>query len=144
MHEIYIVVASIYECSLITFFSPSFFTIQTSKAVLSHWFLTPAELKILITFVYYIFLIGSLIAIAASTSLRGQDGFTENLREYLTCEAVGITPGRICERSFQSLRIEIPVNIGVSVLGLYPVANLLYVLNIMKIKEWIAKKFTRK
>ena len=106
--------------------------------------MNPAELKILITFVYYIFLIGSLLAIAALTSLSGQSGFAENLSEYLTCQAVGIAPGIVCERSFQSLRIEIPVNIGVSVLGLYPVANLVYILNIRKIKEWVARNTTRK
>ncbi len=117
------------------------------KAVLSsHLFHSPAELKILITFIYYVFLIGSLKAIGSLTSLMisGQAGFSENLKEYLTCEAVGITPGIVCQRSFQSLRIELPVNIGVSVLGLYPIANLLYVLNIKKIKEWISRKTSRK
>ena len=32
------------------------------------------------------------------------------------------------------------MNIGVTVLGLYPVVNLLYILNIKEIKQWIARK----
>ena len=69
--------------------------------------------------------------------------FSDELFRYFSCEATGIVPGRVCERIFQMLSTEIPVNLALVLLGLFPVVNLIYVLNLTKIKRWLSRHCTR-
>ena len=62
--------------------------------------------------------------------------FASELRDYLSCEATG---GRVCEKTFQGLETELPVNFSLVAFGLYPFVNLLYIVNITKIKQMISK-----
>ena len=90
-----------------------------------------AELKILITFVYYALFDGGFLAFSSVGNVGRE--FVEELIAYLTCESTGIMPGKVrCERTFQRLELEIPLTVGLILLGLYPVVNLLYVLNIKR------------
>ena len=91
-----------------------------------------AELKILVTFIYYAIFIGSLLGLSSVGKVGMGPAFSRSLFEYLRCEATGTMPGKVCKRSFQMAEIEIPVNIGLVLFGLYPVVNLLYVLSILK------------
>ena len=115
---------------------------QSFKALLSsHLLMSTAELKILVTFIYYAIFIGSLLGLSSVGKVGMGPAFSRSLFEYLRCEATGTMPGKVCKRSFQMPEIEIPVNIGLVLFGLYPVVNLLYVLNIKEIKKWVSRRY---
>ena len=101
--------------------------------------MSTAELKILITFIYYALINGSLLAFSAVGNLGG--GFFEELFIYLSCESTGIMLGKVrCERAFQRLELKIPLTAGLILVGLYPIVNLLYVLNIKEVKRWLSRR----
>ena len=104
--------------------------------------MSTAELKILITFLFYMIALGSVLGLSSVGNVGPK--FTNELIRYLSCEATGIVPGKVCERTFQRLSTEIPVNLALVWLGLFPVVNLLYILNLTKIKQWISRQCTCK
>ncbi len=97
--------------------------------------MSTAELKILITFLYYAVCLGCTLGLS-SLGTVGRI-FSTELSDYLSCEAPG---GRVCERRYQTLETEVPVNLGLVVFALYPVVNLIYVVEITKIKQFISKQ----
>ena len=131
VYIIYISICSDNYCKFI-------FHLQSFKALLkSYLLMSTAELKILITFLYYVISLASILALSAV----GNDGPTELIR-YFSCEATGILPGKVCERTFQTPATEIPVNLSLVMLGLFPAVNLVYILNLTKIKQWISRQCT--
>ena len=53
-------------------------------------------------------------------------------------------PGKVCEKTFVKIPFEIAINVGFVLLGLYPVVNLVYVVNIRAMKErWSTRRGTR-
>ena len=104
--------------------------------------MSTAELKILITFLYYMIALGSVLGLSSLGTVGPK--FTDELFRYLSCEATGIVPGKVCERTFQRLSTEIPVNLALVLLGLYPAVNILYILNLTKIKRWLSRQCTCK
>ena len=136
---IYIYIYIINKCS--DNYANLFFHLQSFKALLSSYLLmSTAELKILITFLYYLINLASVLALSAVGNVGPK--FTTELIRYFSCEATGIAPGKVCERTFQTLATEIPVNLGLVVLGLYPAVNLVYTLNLTTIKRWISRQCT--
>ena len=96
--------------------------------------MSPAELKILVIFFYYAVCLGSSLALSSLGTLR--TSFDSELLEYLSCEAPG---GNICEKTFQRLELELPINFSFVVFSLYPFVNLLYIVKITKIKRMISR-----
>ncbi len=120
------------DCCIYTLF----FHLQSFKAVLrSSLLMSIAELKILITFIYYAICLGCTLGLS-SLGTVGRI-FSTELEGYLSCEAPG---GRICERTYERLETEVPVNLGLVVIAMYPVVNLIYVVEIAKIKKFISKQ----
>ncbi len=113
-----------------------FFHLQSFKAVLrSSLLMSTAELKILITFIYYAMCLGCTLGLSSLATRN--TAFGRELTNYLSCEAPG---GRVCERAYQSLETEVPVNLGLVIFALYPVVNLIYVVDITKFKQFISKQ----
>ena len=138
MHS-YIAIKQLQSCTYCKFIFRA--SIQSFKALLKTYLLmSTAELKILITFLYYMFCLGSVLAISSVGTVGPR--FTNELLRYFSCEATGIMPGKVCERRFQRLEIEIPVNLVLVLLGLYPAVNLVYILNLTKTKRWISRQCT--
>ncbi len=99
--------------------------------------MSTAELKVLITFVYYAICLGSTVALSSLGTVG--TSFSTELLGYLSCEAPG---GRVCERTYERPETEVPVNFSLVVFALYPIVNLIYVVKITKIKKFISKKCT--
>ena len=114
---------------------------QSFNALLkSYLLMSTAELKILIIFLYYAICLSSVLALSSVGNVGSL--FSDELIRYFSCEATGIIAGKVCERTFQRLSTEIPVNLALVLLGLFPVVNLVYVLNLTKIKRWISRQCT--
>ncbi len=112
-----------------------FFHLQSFKAVLrSSLLMSTAELKVLVTFVYYAVCLGSTVALSSLGTVG--TSFSMELLGYLSCEAPG---GRVCEKTYERPETEVPVNFSLVVFALYPVVNLIYVVKITKIKQFISK-----
>ena len=97
-----------------------------------------AELKVIIIFIYYAVSGGSLLAITAVISRVPL--FTGELIRYSMCEAGGANSGPVCERPFERLSTEIAVDAYLVLQGLYPLINLVYVVNIQELKLWFARQ----
>ncbi len=97
--------------------------------------MSTAELKVLITFVYYAICLGSVLGLS-SLGTFGKH-FGNELRDYLSCEAPG---GRVCEKTYERVEFEIPANLGLVIFALYPFVNLIYVVDITKFKQFISKQ----
>ena len=115
--------------------------LQSFKEILkSYLFMSIAELKIFITLLYYMIVLASTLALSSVGNVGTL--FSDELFRYFSCEATGIVPGKVCDRTFQTLSTEIPVNLALVLLGLFPVVNLVYVLNLTKIKRWLSRQCT--
>ena len=92
-----------------------------------------AEKKILIVFCYYVILvIFTLISFTIAT--RNADQFSEELEKYFVCELIG--PSTPCPRQgFERLTQPEMTSIAYILLGLFPLANLVFVVNVREVKE---------
>ena len=100
------------------------------------------QVKVLIVFIYYIMSGASLLVLTFLVTNR--KGISADLTEYFVCESVGVEPGKVCEKTFVRPPLEIAVNVGFVLLGLYPIVNLVYVVNIRAMKErWSTQRSTR-
>ena len=98
-----------------------------------------AKIKLLIIFSYFfMFLVISQTAL--TLSLRKQAKFEAQLKTYFCCESAGMNPGPSCERSFERLSDSASIVISYVMLGLYPIANLVFVVNIKELKEICCRK----
>ena len=99
------------------------------------------QIKVLIVFVYYILIGVSLMVVTVLVINR--ESITDSLMEYFVCESVGMQPGKVCEKTFVKIPLEIAINVGFVLLGLYPVINLVYVVDIRAMKErWSTRRRT--
>ena len=102
-----------------------------------------AERKILIVFVYYV-LLAAISLVAFSLSIKHTDQFISSVGDYFTCEQHGVDldyPNH-CDtyiNSYLKHRQVALISMSHILVGLYPVANLIYVVNIQKLKEYIKK-----
>ena len=105
-----------------------------------HQFNTP-EFKILIIFIcYFVITAVSLIAF----TILGVVGpkFEEHLGEYFACEATGAIPGKDCSRPQDRLSGIIIYTLSRCLLGLFPLVNLIYVVNGKELKQTFQRRKT--
>ena len=89
-----------------------------------------AEVKVLVILSYYFFL-AVIVLTNATIRVIEMPQFFSDLIVNFTCESV---PNGFCERAFENLGAEIITMINYLLFGLYPIVNLLYVLNIRELK----------
>ena len=94
--------------------------------------LIKVEIKVVIICCCYVILgFGATLAYAISSSLLGD--LRRELFDYFECEQCGVNSGQTCDRSgFERLTNPPLVTIGYSLLALYPVITLIYVLRIKR------------
>jgi len=101
------------------------------------------EMKVLIILFYYI-LLGVCSLTTFSVTSRNMQLFTSGLVSYFLCESTGTNDGKVCDRTaFEQFSNPIPAALSFILLGLYPVVNLIYVVNIQELKQK-GKRLTRK
>ncbi len=103
---------------------------------------------------YYI-LLGAVVLTILTNSLLDLEEFKKAVTAYFTCEATGIQISDIddnmmhmennsqCEEEreeFKGLLNPIPTTIAFTILGLYPLMNLLYTVNVKELKKKFALK----
>ena len=96
------------------------------------------EIKLLLVFFYYLIL-GSEALIAFVLNAKGIGPFAAAVAKYFACEAAGYVAGETCnneKKAYESLN-----NVGISVLsylllGLLPVASLVFVVNLREVKQY--------
>ena len=71
---------------------------------------------------------------ALTIVLRNQPIFIIQLKAYFLCESMGV-PGNNCERSFGRFNSKVSLVISYLFLGLYPIINLIYVVNVKELKN---------
>ena len=101
-----------------------------------------AKIKLLVIFSYY-FLYLAITQTALTISLRNQPKFEARLATYFSCELTGMVPGKTCERSFERLTDSAAIAISFLILGLYPMVNLVFVVNVKELKMCCGKQRER-
>ena len=113
---------------------------QSYLKMSKHSLMVP-ETKIL--FHLSVFLIaGVVITITADIFYYKFNEIKETLAAYLDCESFGVVPGTTCDRSSfdDAYRLfKIWNNLGNIGLVLYPSINLIYIVEVHKLKKWLNK-----
>lgn len=105
----------------------------TKKLVKQH----TSELKVVVISCYYLIFAVFVVTTFTITNVQQQEKFISDALIYFTCEANGIR--NQCDRSFTELSGEIFTILSLILVGLFPIANLAYVLNIQELKQQILK-----
>lgn len=91
-----------------------------------------AERKILIVLCYYV-VVASFSLTQYTVVIRNLDAFAIQLEQYFVCELSGHDPSNPCDRNkFRQLSNPGVTTATFILLGLFPLFNLIYVLNYMK------------
>ena len=95
------------------------------------------ERKILISLCYYVVLTVFVLT-SFTLSVRNIEPFSKELRGHFACEQLGQDPENpmLCDRQrFRRLAYPEVTAVAFVLLGLFPVVNLVYVLNVKELKE---------
>ena len=100
-----------------------------------------AERKILIVFVYYIFL-SVLALLTYSQATRDAEPFISELLSYFECERKGVDVNMPCDTSgYERFIVNIVLStISFVLLGLYPVLNLIFVIDFQELKNLLKRR----
>ena len=97
-----------------------------------------AEKKLMIVFSYYIVL--SSVALTTFTlSTRNIDILIRGIQEYFFCEQGGFDPEDRCTRDYLKYAYPSLSTISYALLGLFPVVNLIYAINLKELKAALNK-----
>ena len=96
--------------------------------------MSTAEKKLLFVFAYYI-IYAVIVLVFYSVSVRDLDRFVEASREYFFCEAGGYNPEDPCPRTYEQYKYPYLQSTVYIVLGFIPAVNLIFVVNIQRLKE---------
>lgn len=95
-----------------------------------------AERKILIIFCYYV-LLGVIALITLTLATRNDNRLLEEIAAYFRCEFIGIDPQNPCDRSRYQELLNPELNcISYVLLGIFPVVNLVFAVNVEELKQW--------
>ena len=94
-----------------------------------------AEKKLLFVFFYYVLL--SVVAITSfALGTRNASPFVKNIQRYFFCEQSGHDPNNPCSRSeFEKLSNPSITTLSYILLAIFPVINLVFVVNIQELKQ---------
>ena len=109
------------------------FRIKLSK---SPFKIDTAERKILIIFCYYV-LLGVIALITFTLATRDNGRLLEEITGYFRCEFTGIDAQNPCDRSRYQALLNPELNcISYILLGIFPVVNLVFAVNVEELKQW--------
>ena len=91
------------------------------------------ELKVLTISCYYVLFAVFIMTTFTITNVQNQMQFISDITEYFACEATGT--GKECDRPFAQLSGEIFTVLSLILIGLFPIVNLAYVVNIQELKQ---------
>ena len=99
------------------------------------------EAKVFVILCYYSVLAVIVLANATIRVIK-QPQFFADIATYFACESF---PDGNCERVFESLGAEVVTKLNYLLFGIYPIVNLLYVLNISELKmKYMRQSHSRK
>ncbi len=102
------------------------------------------EIKILLALCYYIFL-GAFILAALTVPASNYSQYVKAVSDYFHCESTGFNPNKkVCERNFEEFDGRTVFTIGLCFLGMFPIFNLLYILNVQEIKKILSRPLERR
>ena len=94
-----------------------------------------AERKLLIVFVYYVIVIVAAL-FGASLRVRDREHVNNEIQCYFQCESRGVDPSNPCDTSGYNNPVTITMStISFILLGLFPLVNFIFVVNIGELKE---------
>ena len=97
-----------------------------------------AEKKLLIVFCYYVVL--AAVALTGFTlSTRNNSQFIMDIQKYFLCEQSGCNSNRPCRINYNRYSYPSMTLLGYVLLGLFPVVNLIYAINLTELKEIVQK-----
>lgn len=99
-----------------------------------------AEAKVLVVIVYYMIL-GVVVLTIFTNSITDLGDLTTATREYFRCEGPGTGNATACEserKEVERMVNIVPTTIAFVLLGLYPVFNLVYTVNVKELKTQLA------
>ena len=97
-----------------------------------------AEKKLLVVFCYYVVL-ASVALTSFTLSIRNLPSFLRKLQTYFLCEQRGHDPSNPCSRVFQEQSYPLLATASFILLGMFPVVNMLYAVNLRDLKEILKK-----
>ena len=119
----------------------SFSTLQKNGDILtgiqatSAYRLGPIEKRILIIFLYYVFM--NVLTLTTFTIFsRNTQAFAREVLLYFVCEQNGINPSHPCDRSkFESLKDIVPGLLSFVLLGIFPFVNLVFTMSTKELRD---------
>lgn len=97
-----------------------------------------AEKKLLVVFCYYIIL--ATVALTTFTVVtRNASNYIKNIQRYFLCEQGGYDPNNPCSHDFRRQSYPSLTTLSYVLLGLFPVVNLIYAINLKEMKEIFQK-----
>jgi len=119
-------------------------SLKSRKGTAASFAIGTAEKKLLAVFVYFEFLVGFSL-VTFSLNVRFNEEVRQGILEYFLCEQNGHDPRNPCSRS-EIDRYGVP---GVSAMSYiifasYPIVNLIYAVNIKKVRELCSRKKGKK
>ena len=103
-----------------------------------------AEKKLLIVLCYYVILAATILTTMTLVS-RVTLELEDNIQEYFLCEESGHNFSHQCDHS-KIDRLNLPsivINITMFLLGLFPVTNLVYAVNVEELRDDLKKRWKR-
>ena len=108
------------------------------------WRTNKAEIKILIALCYH-FLLGIFLFAAITVPATNYSQYIAAVSNYFLCESTGVNSSKnACERNFEKFDGRILFVIALFFLEMFPIVNLLYVLNVEEIKNIISRPLKRR
>ena len=71
--------------------------------------------------------------------------FITAISDYFLCESTGTNPNKtVCERNFERLDSRMVFITALLIVGMFPIVNLVYVLNVQEIKKILSRRLKRR
>ena len=101
-----------------------------------------AEKKLLIVFSYYI-LLSSIALTSFTLTMRNAENLARGIQVYFFCQQGGFDPEDQCTRDYMKYSRPFLTTMAYALLGLFPVVNLIYAINLKDLKaalhKWLPK-----
>ncbi len=105
--------------------------------------LTKAQIKVTISFAWYVLYSLSLLIALSFLAVSSKDAESE-LNAYFICESTGVNPGKVCDRSGFGSALPVYLFAAQFVVGIgYPFVNLMYALNIEHTTQFLTSHSRR-
>lgn len=102
-----------------------------------------AERKLLFVFVYYVFVI-VFILLGFSLRVKGRETFLREVMCYFECESRGVDPDNPCDKSGYESDFQLVMTaIAYVLLGVFPLANFIFIVNIRQSKKHMERWLLR-